>query len=585
MLSGEQRGDQRAGGQTHSGIRKGVPQSDGNRQTGRVSYEGAYHSQGKRYGVWIKEAAIIKSQSGRCAKHLSIVGEIHAADSSESWGKIGMSITINDTQPTNHFPLPTGPFSIRIEQPALTPEAPNVIKLQLIGTARANLYAFLGRKLEKALFVPKIWKQALQAYRPQRLNQRLCLHRVALDDEALLDFNSRPSSPQCFDFSTNGKSMGLNLVGWHTAELGVGESARSAAKALRASSIPHALVLLEAPCSAKKGDNSLSHLLQINNPYPVNVFHIDAPQSPDIDAAHGQAFRRGKYNIAYWAWELPEFPDSWIENFKYFNEVWAPSQFAREAIAAKSPLPVLTMPHCIDFPVPTKDYRTLLNLPSDRFLFCFAYDLNSHQSRKNPQAVIDAYRLAFLSGDRRNDAGLVVKTQSRDRNPKEYAQLLAATEGLPHCYLIDETLPRETVYGLMHTCDAYISLHRSEGFGLTVAESMFLGKPVISTNWSATSEFLDGQNGCPVGYRLVELEETFGPYAKGQIWADPIVEDAAQKMLKLVNDSDFAATIGQSAAKTIRARFSPQAVARSYENRLKAMRSWQLPRVQTLEEA
>jgi glycosyltransferase involved in cell wall biosynthesis len=126
----------------------------------------------------------------------------------------------------------------------------------------------------------------------------------------------------------------------------------------------------------------------------------------------------------------------------------------------------------------------------------------------------------------------------------------------------------------MNACDAYVSLHRSEGFGLTVAESMFLGKPVLSTNWSATSEFLDLQNGCPVKYRLVELESTYGPYAKGQTWADPSPEDAARYMLKLVNDPTYANSLGKAAARTIREKFSPARVGSYYEKRLKAMCAW-----------
>lgn len=557
-----------------SEIRKEQCKQYGNWLTERISYTGIFQSQGDRHGVWVKEEATLSLPRGLSAESLTFDGNIHPTDSDHTKGQLGLRITINETEPKAFYPLPEGPFSLVIESPSITPEKPSRIKLQLLGAGRANAYAYLGRKVEDVSIVPKHWRQNLSKYRPQKLNQRLCLHRVSLDDEPLLDFKARPSSPQCFEFVRNNSDLGINLVAWHTAELGVGESGRVAAKALQASKIEHALVPLKATCLASKGDTSVSHLLQDDNPYPINVFHIDAPQSKDIDPSHGKAFRNGKYNIAYWAWELPEFPDAWIENFRYFDEIWTPSNFVRNAIAAKSPIPVVTIPHCIDFPIPEGNFREQLKLPSDKYLFCFAYDLNSYQSRKNPQAVIEAYRLAFLAGDRRDDVGLVIKTQSRARNPEAYAKLQAAIEGVPNCYLIDETLPRETVYGLMKACDSYVSLHRSEGFGLTVAESMYLGKPVLSTNWSATSEFLDQTNGCPVDYRLIELEETHGPYSKGQIWADPSAENAADYMLKLVNDSDYAAEIGKNAARTIRERFSPKQVASIYENRLKAMCAW-----------
>lgn len=557
-----------------SEIRKEQCKQHGNWLKERISYTGLFLSLGNRHGVWLKEEAEISLPRGISTENLTLSGEIHPPDSNHTTGSIGIRITINDTEPQIYSPLKNGPFSIKIPNPAITPEKPSRIKLQLLGAERANTYAYLGRILEDISIVPKKWRQKLETYRPQQLNQRLCIHQITLDEEHLLDFKSNPSSPQCFEFVRNNSDLGINLVGWHTAELGVGESARVAAKALQASKIAHTLIPLKATCLANKADTSVSHLLQENNPYPINVFHIDAPQSKDIDPSHGKAFRNGKYNIGYWAWELPEFPDAWIENFKYFDEIWAPSNFVRDAIAAKSPIPVVTIPHCIDFQIPSGNYRTQLNLPGDKYLFCFAYDLNSYQPRKNPQAVIEAYRHAFLSSDRREDVGLVIKTQSRTRNPEAYAKLLTAIEGVTNCFLIDETLPRETVYGLMNACDSYVSLHRSEGFGLTVAETMFLGKPVLSTNWSATSEFLDPKNGCPVDYRLIELEETHGPYSKGQIWADPSPEDAAQYMLKLVNDSEYASVLGQNAAQSIRDRFSPQRVAKHYENRLKAMCAW-----------
>ncbi|MDQ8197560.1 glycosyltransferase [Pelagicoccus enzymogenes] len=557
-----------------STLRRELCKKHGNWLTERISSSGLFQSQGKRSGVWIKEEAKLSLPRGLAAAQLTLSGEIHPAADRESRGELGLRIRINGSEAQTFFPLTEGPFSLRLDAPAFDPAQPSLIELQLMGAGRANAYAYLGRKLEHVALVPPVWRKRLQAYRPQKLNQRLCIHGLHLDEEQLLDFASNPSSPQCFDFIRNNSDLGINLVGWHTAELGVGESARVAAKALQASQIAHALVPLKATCLALKGDQSLAPLLQDDNPYPINIFHIDAPQSKDIDPSHGKAFRQGKYNIAFWAWELPEFPDAWIDNFQYFDEIWTPSNFVRDAISAKSPLPVVTIPHCIDFEIPEGDQRSRFGLPADKYLFCFAYDLNSYQSRKNPQAIIDAYRSAFLSSDRKNDVGLVIKTQSRERNPEEFAKLRDAIEGLPDCHLIDQTLPREAVYGLMQACDSYVSLHRSEGFGLTVAESMFLGKPVISTNWSATSEFLDAQNGCPVDYQLVELQETFGPYAKGQHWAEASVEHAANYMRRLVNDSGYAQSIGQAAARSIRARFSPTRVAKLYEARLKAMCTW-----------
>ena len=188
-------------------------------------------------------------------------------------------------------------------------------------------------------------------------------------------------------------------------------------------------------------------------------------------------------------------------------------------------------------------------------------------------AVIRAFRTAF-SGANGRDVGLVIKTHSIERNREAYEDIRLELEDVENVYLIDRRLPREDVYSLMYSVDSYVSLHRSEGFGLTVAESMYLGKPVLSTDWSATSEFLDTTNGCPVNYGLIELDRNYGPYPQGQHWAEPNSDHAATLMQKLVSDSNYARTIGENAARSIRERFSPEVVGRQYEKRMKSLTLW-----------
>jgi len=119
----------------------------------------------------------------------------------------------------------------------------------------------------------------------------------------------------------------MNIVGFLTAELGVGESARCMVRAVDAVRIPAAIVPLKLNCKNRLGDATYATRLQDDNPFDVNVVHVDPPAARDIDHHHGKAFRAGKYNIAYFAWELPEFPDAWVPSFDYFDEVWCPSDF------------------------------------------------------------------------------------------------------------------------------------------------------------------------------------------------------------------------------------------------------------------
>jgi glycosyltransferase involved in cell wall biosynthesis len=243
----------------------------------------------------------------------------------------------------------------------------------------------------------------------------------------------------------------------------------------------------------------------------------------------------------------------------------------REAIAQKAPLPVITMPHAISFTLPAADARLRFGLPPDKFLFLVLYDLNSYSERKNPRAAIAAFRHSGLAG---REAVLVIKVHNVRGNEADLARLQQAVADLPDTVLITETLGREAVYQLQAACDCYVSLHRSEGFGLAVAECMLLGKPVIVTDWSATAEFVNSTNGCPVRYRLVPLAENHGPYGKGQIWAEAETEQAAGWMRRLAADAGLCAQLGASAHATIVARFSPGVIGARYRRRLESIVSW-----------
>lgn len=540
------------------------------------SFEKLNFDSSENEGPWIREEAFIYVPKGNIASELTLTGNLReaSADVPQEAGRLGLRLTVNECQSIVRYPIPEGTFEIVFPVPPILVHEASKIQIELIGTGLQNAYAFIGRKIKRWFFIPKALRNRLEEYRPQRINRRLTVHGLKINGEQILDFKTDPTSPLNFDYINRHGNLGINLVGWFKAELGIGESARLAAKAIKATKIKHAIVPLKVNCLASQGDSTFDREFSSSNPYPINIFHIDAPQSPDIDHYHGKGFREEKYNIAYWAWELPDFPDAWVKYFRYYDEIWTPSNFVRDAIAMKSPHPVITVPHCIEFSIPDRNYRDLLNLPNDKFLFCFAYDLNSYQERKNPKAIIQAYKAAFSGSALEANVGLVIKTHSITNNPESYKELLNQLEGVENYYLIDKTLSREMLYGLIKCCDSYVSLHRSEGFGLTVAESMYLGKPVLSTNWSATSEFLNASNGCPVDFSLAKLTRTHGPYQKGQIWAEPSVQDAARQMIELVKDPELCRRLGRNARLTIQELFSPKRIGTIYEKRLKAITQW-----------
>jgi glycosyltransferase involved in cell wall biosynthesis len=130
------------------------------------------------------------------------------------------------------------------------------------------------------------------------------------------------------------------------------------------------------------------------------------------------------------------------------------------------------------------------------------------------------------------------------------------------------------VYALEASCDVFLSMHRSEGFGLGLAECMYLGKPVVGTDWSGNTEFMRADNSCPVRYELVKLDRDYGPYRKGQTWAEPDPEHAAWYLRKLADDASYRERIAEAGRRTVREELSPRVIGLRYARRLEALARW-----------
>ena len=526
-----------------------------------TAYAGLFFDEFDPGSAWIRESAGVTLPPLVGVSALLVRGEIHAhpvARGAEA-GAPGLEIAVNGTLVCTLPAGSIGAWELRVPLPAAESLA---LSFRLTGVGVTNTLAWAGRVSGLG---------AWQRFRAQNKNRQLRVASITTDaGEVVFDF-SRRDAPYSPDYARRHAKLGLNIVGFLTADLGVGESARCMVRAADAAGLTPALVPLKLNCRNRLGDQTYAERLQEANPHDINVVHLDPPAARDLDHHHGPAFRAGKYNIGYFAWELPEFPDAWMPSFDYFDEIWCPSDFTSAAIREKAPVPVLTMPHAIAFTAPTETASTLrarLGLPADRFLFLTLFDLNSYAERKNPGAVVAAFRASGLA---ERGAALVLKVQNVTGNEADFAALQASVQDLPGTALLTNTLSRADLYALEAACDAFVSLHRSEGFGLAVAECMYLGKPVISTNWSATAEFVHADNGCPVRARLVTLERNHGPYAKGSTWADPDPLHAAEYMQALFADRSLRARLGAAACATIKSDFSPAAIGARYRRRLEAI--------------
>jgi glycosyltransferase involved in cell wall biosynthesis len=361
---------------------------------------------------------------------------------------------------------------------------------------------------------------------------------------------------------------GVNVSGYLRTESGVGDLARRYVRAIRHLGVPVALNDLSALSGNRADDRSLGAFTNAC-PHDVNLVCIDVQQQYALLNAGGRAWLDGRYNIGVWLWELPEFPAKWHDRFAYYDEIWVPSSFIANALTPVSPVPVVTLP-----PVLTvaergsrERGRTRLGAAPDEFIVLFVFDVNSTIARKNPCGAIDAFRRAFAPADR---ARLVIKFVNGASDAAGVRDMQARAAG-HNISLLEGYWPAADVRDLFEACDAYLSLHRSEGLGLTVTDAMALGKPVIATDWSGTRDFVTMRNGFPIGYSPGVNPRKAGPYPKDAVWAEPSAAHAAHALRWIFEHRDRAARQGAAARQDIEAAFSEDAVAARLRTRFDAI--------------
>ena len=364
---------------------------------------------------------------------------------------------------------------------------------------------------------------------------------------------------------------GLNVIGYVRAESGVGESARSTLRALNAAGIEHSIVDFRYG-NVSRMDEAIDEAKLNGLRFGASLFHINADQIAVAQEALGDDFFGRNYRIGYWAWELGRFPDRWQSAFSCLHEVWVPSTFCQRAIAAKSPVPVVCIPHSVEIVNPGPRDRRRFGLREDSFVFLTMADMLSIPERKNIMGAAEAFLRAFGGGDA--SVELVIKLSNPEKRPDMMEALQDYAQRSPGILLMDRYLSRPEISALIDTVDCFVSLHRSEGFGLGIAESMVREKAVIATGWSGNVDFTNIGNALVVDYELIELDRDYGPYAKGEVWADPSIDDAAAKMRAVSEDPDLRQRLGRRARDDCIRLLSPEAIGRVVQERLNRIRAF-----------
>lgn len=364
---------------------------------------------------------------------------------------------------------------------------------------------------------------------------------------------------------------GINLIGYAHGEFGVAEILRRYACTLQDGGMPFLVRNFDVGVASRQGDRSMQRFLAEECRYDVNLFCVNADQLPLARRYLGDAVFGGRYNIACWFWELEKFPEQWHGAINLVDEIWVTSPFVRNAIAASTTKPVHIVPVALGADLPRSHSRGEFGLERDCFLCLVSFDFNSFIARKNAEGAIAAFRRAFRDG--RRDVRLVIKTINGERHPAELHKLINAARGDERIEVRDGFLDRNGMWALQACCDCYISLHRSEGLGLGMAECMLLGKPVVATAYSGNLAFMDADNSCLVGYSLVPVKEGEYPAWQGQHWAEPDIAQAAQYLRRLADDPAYVRQIGEKAQASVRQRFSASASFSAMAARLAEIRA------------
>jgi glycosyltransferase involved in cell wall biosynthesis len=359
---------------------------------------------------------------------------------------------------------------------------------------------------------------------------------------------------------------GVNVAGFLQSELGIGEAARSLIGALDAASVP--LLPMHGRWRPNSRQEHPFAMLRTEDAlFPINVVCVNADVLDAWAAEVGEDFFRDRYTIGFWWWEVTSFPEEWMGAFDLVDEIWVASEHVAEALLPVSPVPITKVPMPVTVPSFTPRSRAELGLPED-FLFLFLFDHHSIFERKNPTAVIEAFKRAFPPGCGRS---LVIKSINHSYHPEAHEQLLLAAAEHPDVHIVDRYVSANDKNAMIASTDCYVSLHRAEGYGLTMAEALCMGRPVIATRYGGNLDFMSERNSWLVDFELIPVGQGNDPYPADAEWADPDVDQATGFMQEIAADPARAAARAQLAAAEMADLHSPRGAGRAMRRRLESI--------------
>ena len=361
------------------------------------------------------------------------------------------------------------------------------------------------------------------------------------------------------------RRFGVNFFGPVTIASGLGSAGRGYLAALaRAKVLTRVVPIVEGFQHQRQLQYPIA--APSKEPFALTLMHLNADTTSLALRLFPEEFSEHRYRIGLWVWELAALPAGWHSYIQCYDEIWVPSNFCQRAVAAQTCRPVVVTPYLVENNSPLdRSLRQEMGFQEDTFVFLYMFDASSYLSRKNPELLLEAFVDEF--GDNPNVA-LLLKVSYTDYAGPEFNVFSRRCIGRPNVIIIEDVVEQGGVARLIDAADCYVSPHRSEGFGLTIAEAMSRGRPVIATDYSGPSDYLSEANGYPLGYKLVEITQDLGPYANGHVWADPNKRHLQTLMRRVATHREEALAKGAAALQTIKKRFSEAAVSTILQARL-----------------
>jgi glycosyltransferase involved in cell wall biosynthesis len=383
-------------------------------------------------------------------------------------------------------------------------------------------------------------------------------------------------------------SFGVNLVGHAFNVFGLGEYIRMMARALEAAGIPFCIDNIPSGNGASDQDRCFeSKVLPADQPLPYAFTLFCTTADVQLDLAMRLALVPGpqSYYISCWFWEMEHWPERLRPTLHLAHEFWPCTRLIETALrSADQPQPVKRIPPVVDLSAilatpdlcaSREEARDWFGLDPTAILFVFSFDLNSRITRKNPQAVLQAFQRAFGAGCPSEHAdsgvGLVIKCFPPLNHQPLWDDLKATAAADPRITIIEANLDRPKLLALYGCCDAFVSLHRSEGLGLGMAEALQLGLDVIATSYGGNSDFLAGPLAHPISYQLVPVRDEEYPHHEGLVWADPDVDQAADRMRDIVTARRANPRPDPAVIQAYRDQFSAARIGALYRLRLEEL--------------